>query len=97
MGGADSGFVMSSPIATSTSWFWTSIDCVRLGASTHQEVLVGLAVLWAHDHVYDRVDAGGQIYEDVSCNIQGPEFYGVPVRLAEGDGQIAGDEAGEDD
>lgn len=57
----------------------------------HQQVLVRLPVLGAHDHVNDRIDARGQVDEDVRGYVQDVQVVQFVRRLANGDRQVARD------
>lgn len=58
----------------------------------HQQILVRLPVLRAHDHVNDRIDARGQVYEYVRGDVQHVQVVQLVRRFAYGDRQVARDE-----
>lgn len=70
---------------------------LRVARPAHEQVLVRLPVLGAHDHVDDGVDAGGQVDAHVAGNVEHAVVEVVAEGLGHGDGQVADDERGEDD
>ena len=66
-------------------------------AFAREQVLVGLAVLGAHDHVDDGVDARRQIDQNVADDVEGAQVVILADDLDNGDGHVADDERHEND
>jgi len=70
---------------------------VRIGRPTAaQQVPVGPSVLGTHQDIDQRVDAGGQIDEQVAGDIEPVHLGGALPYFGHRDGQIADDEPHED-
>lgn len=65
--------------------------------AAHQQIPVGLPILGRHDHIDDRIDAGGQIDEQVAHDVQVGVLLDGLEDLGRGDRQIADDEGAQND
>lgn len=57
--------------------------------TAHEQVPIGLSILWRHDNVDDWIDACGQINEQITHNIEYRNFVNGTNNFRCGDWQIA--------
>lgn len=92
------GFLGEATAGNGTTGHATSAADQRAALLAREQIFVRLAVLRAHHHVNDWIDAGGQVDEHVAEHVHRPaEVHLFAQRLDDRDGHVAHDERNEDD